>query len=371
MGKRTPLYEEHLALGGRMVDFGGWDMPVQYPAGILAEHEAVRQRAGLFDVSHMGEIDLHGERVLQFADELVTNDCQKLAENQVLYSPMCYEHGGVVDDLLVYRLEPGHVLLVVNASNTDKDVAWVMEQRQRLYPDVQAEDISAKTAEMALQGPKAQEILQSLTSFDLNRIAFFWVQPDIEIAGRKALWVSRTGYTGEDGFEIYVRPEDAVHVWREILRAGEPYGILPCGLGARDSLRFEACLPLYGQELDQDHTPLQSGLKYWVRLEKEHFIGLGPLKEEQESGGPKRRLVGFKLAERGIARHGYPITSPSGEEIGVVTSGMLSPTLGEAIGLGFVPAEYAQVGTRIAVSVRGRAIPAEVIKRPFYRRSGK
>jgi len=371
MGKRTPLYEEHLGLEGRMVDFGGWDMPVQYPAGILAEHEAVRQRAGLFDVSHMGEIDLHGERALAFADELVTNDCTQLVENQVLYSPMCYEHGGVVDDLLVYRLEPGHVLLVVNAANTEKDVAWVMGQRAKLFPDVQAEDISAATAEMALQGPKAQEILQKLTPYDLGKIGFFYVAPGIEVAGRKALWVSRTGYTGEDGFEIYVRPEDARHVWQEILKAGAPYGILPCGLGARDSLRFEACLPLYGQELDQEHTPVQSGLKYWVRLEKGHFTGIEALRREQEEGGPKRRLVGLRLTERGIARHGYPILNPAGEEIGVVTSGMQSPTLGEAIALGFVPAAYAQVGTPVAVSVRGKAVAAEVVKKPFYRRSGK
>jgi len=370
MGKRTPLYEEHLKAEGRLVDFGGWDMPVQYPAGIVAEHEAVRQRAGLFDVSHMGEVDLFGARALEFADELVANDCQALQQNQILYSPMCYEDGGIVDDLLVYRLEPGHVLLVVNAANTDKDFAWIEERRRKLFPDVEAKNISSEVAEIAFQGPKAQEVLQRLTSFDLKKILFFWVQPGVEIAGRKALYVSRTGYTGEDGFEIYLRNEDARHVWQAILEAGKPEGVLPCGLGARDSLRFEACLPLYGQELDKDHTPLQSKLKYWVHLEKPHFTGIEVLKREQEEG-LKRRLVGLELKERGVARHGYPILSPEGEEIGVVTSGMPSPTLGKSIALGFVPMAYTQVGQALKVSVRGKGIAAEVVKTPFYRRSGK
>ena len=369
MGKRTPIYEEHVALGGRMVDFGGWDMPVQYPAGILAEHEAVRQRAGLFDVSHMGEVELRGERALAFADYLVTNDCQRLAMDQVLYTPMCYPDGGVVDDLLVYRLQD-RVLLVINAANTDKDVAWIFERKEHFGPGVEVRDVSDETGQIAVQGPRAQEILQRLTSKDLQEIAFFHAAEDVDVAGRKAL-VSRTGYTGEDGFEVYVRAEDAVHVWREILRAGAQEGILPCGLGARDSLRFEACLPLYGHELDADHSPLEAGLKFFVKLQKPDFVGQAPLVKVQEEGGPARRLVGYRVLERGIARQGYPLQDEAGKTIGVTTSGMPSPTLGQSIGLGYVPAELAQPGTRIAVEVRGRAVPAEIVKIPFYRRSGK
>lgn len=366
MGKRTPLHGEHLALGGRMVDFGGWDMPVQYPEGILREHEAVRQRAGLFDVSHMGEIGLTGAGALAFADRLVTNDCRKLSENQVLYTPMCMPDGGVVDDLLVYRL-PEQVLLVVNAANTGKDVDWVRSVAQG-EPDVVVEDRSARTAQLALQGPLAQAVLQRLTPANLADIAFFWAREGVEVAGRPAL-VSRTGYTGEDGFEIYLAPEDAVHVWRAILEAGRPEGVMPCGLGARDSLRFEACLPLYGHELDAEHNPLESGLGYFVKTDKPDFIGFPVLRSAREAGGPARRLVGMRLTERGIARQGYPILGPDGGTIGAVTSGMPSPTLSEALALGFVPRELATIGTRLQIEVRGRALGAEVIKTPFYRRN--
>ncbi len=369
MGKRTPLYGEHVALGARMVDFGGWDMPVQYPSGILAEHEAVRTRAGLFDVSHMGEIECTGENALEFADHLVANDCMRLAMDQVLYTPMCYPDGGVVDDLLVYRLQD-RVLLVINASNTDKDFAWVREQQDAFAGDVKVRDISSKTAQLALQGPKAQEVLQRLTAKDLGEIAFFHAAEDVEVAGKRAL-VSRTGYTGEDGFEVYLPAEDAVHVWREILRAGEPEGVIPCGLGARDSLRFEACLPLYGHELDDQHNPLEAGLKFFVKLAKSDFVGHAALVRVQEQGGPERRLAGFRLLERGIARQGYPLLDVQGQPVGTTTSGMPSPTLGAAIGLGFLPAALAQPGTRIAVDVRGRAVSAEVVKIPFYRRSAK
>ncbi|MDA8345893.1 MAG: glycine cleavage system aminomethyltransferase GcvT [Thermaerobacter sp.] len=369
MGKKTPLYEEHLALGGRMVDFGGWDMPVQYTAGILAEHEAVRKRAGLFDVSHMGEIECTGDRALAFADYLVTNNCQRLNMDQVLYTAMCYPDGGVVDDLLVYRLQD-RVLLVVNASNTEKDVAWVTEQKETFGDGVQVRDVSAETAQIALQGPKAQEILQRLTEKNLDEIAFFYAAENVEVAGRTAL-VSRTGYTGEDGFEIYLRSEDAVHVWREILRTGAPEETLPCGLGARDSLRFEACLPLYGHELDREHNPLEAGLKFFVKLQKPDFIGHAALAKVQEDGGPARRLIGYRVLDRGIARQGYPLLDAAGRTVGITTSGMPSLTLGGSIGLGYVPAALAQPGTSIAVEVRGRAVPAEVVKIPFYRRSGK
>lgn len=366
MGKRTPLYDEHVALGGRMVDFGGWDLPIQYPTGILQEHAAVRQHAGLFDVSHMGEISLTGPRALSFADRLVTNDCQKLEELQVLYTPMCYEGGGVVDDLLVYRL-PDRVLLVVNAANTSKDLGWVAANADG-EQGVRVLDVSSETSQLALQGPRAQAVLQRLTDVDLAGIAFFFAREGVRIAGRPAL-VSRTGYTGEDGFEVYLSPEDAVHVWREILSAGREDGVVPCGLGARDSLRFEATLPLYGHELDADHNALESGLGPFVKTGKPDFIGISALRVVRESGGPTRRLVGLRLTERGIARQGYPILDGAGVRIGETTSGMPSPTLGEALALGFVPREHAAPGTSLQVEVRGRGIAAEVVKTPFYRRN--
>lgn len=366
MGKRTPLYDEHVSLGGRMVDFGGWDMPVQYPTGIVQEHAAVRQHAGLFDVSHMGEISLTGPRALEFADLLVTNDCQKLQELQVLYTPMCQPDGGVVDDLLVYRL-PDRVLLVVNAANTPKDVAWVQSKAAGVQ-GVKVQDVSDETAQIAIQGPGAQAVLQRLTDVNLSDIAFFWAKEGVRVAGRPAL-LSRTGYTGEDGFEIYLGQEDAAHVWREILAAGREDGVVPCGLGARDSLRFEATLPLYGHELDADHNALESGLSPFIKTGKPDFIGISALRAVRESGGPIRRLVGLRLTERGIARQGYPILDGAGLRIGETTSGMPSPTLGEALALGFVPREHAALGTRLQVEVRGRSIAAEVVKTPFYRRS--
>ncbi|MDD4836829.1 MAG: glycine cleavage system aminomethyltransferase GcvT, partial [Dethiosulfovibrio sp.] len=251
---RTPMYHEHVALGGNMVDFGGWDLPVHYEPGIKVEHLTVRSKAGLFDVSHMGEFWVEGPDALKFVQNLVTNDISTLADGQVQYNMMCYPSGGVVDDLLVYKASDTRILLVVNASNVDKDFAWVMEN---LKGEVKAENVSSKTAEVAFQGPMAQDILQRITDVDLSDIGFFFFKENVKVAGINAL-VSRTGYTGEDGFEVYVDWGDGVKVWNAILEAGKDDGVLPIGLGARDSLRFEACLPLYGHEIDKDITPLEA-----------------------------------------------------------------------------------------------------------------
>lgn len=362
--KRTPLYENHVALGGRMVAFGGWEMPIQY-GSILEEHKAVRERAGLFDVSHMGEIEVRGKDAAAFLDFLVTNRPSDLAPEQVLYTPMCLPSGGIVDDLLVYRMGPEEFLLVVNAGTGPKDVLWVKEQAGAFRGDVRVEDISGDMAEVALQGPRAEAILSRLTDMDLTTIPFFTFKDEVVVAGKKAL-VSRTGYTGEDGFEIYLAPEDARAVWEQVLKAGEEDGIMPTGLGSRDSLRFEACLPLYGQEISETITPVEAALSYFVKWDKPDFMGksvLLPMKTE----GPPRRLVGLRLLERSVPRHGYPVTL-AGETVGEVTSGMISPTLGEPLALALVPPDRTDIGTRLAVQIRGKDVPAEVVKRPFYRR---
>lgn len=362
--KRTPLYENHVALGGRMVEFGGWEMPIQY-GSILEEHKAVRERAGLFDVSHMGEIEVRGKDAGAFLDFLVTNRPSDLSPGQVLYTPMCLPCGGIVDDLLVYRMGPEKFLLVVNAGTGPKDVLWVKEQAGAFHADVTVEDISGDVAEVALQGPRAEAILSRLTDEDLAKITFFTFKDDVVVAGKKTL-VSRTGYTGEDGFEIYMAPEDARGVWEELLKAGAKDGIMPTGLGSRDSLRFEACLPLYGQEISETTSPVEAALSYFVKWDKPDFLGkdvLLPMKAE----GPPRRLVGLRLLERSVPRHGYPVTL-AGATVGEVTSGMISPTLGEPLALALVPPDQSEIGTRLAVQIRGKDVPAEVVKRPFYRR---
>ncbi len=360
--KRTPLYEAHAKAGAKLIDFGGWEMPVQY-AGILEEHRTVRTRAGLFDVSHMGEIDVRGPQALEMVNMLITNDAAKLADGQILYSPMCYETGGIVDDLLVYRYEADHFLLVVNASNTDKDFAWVDRLAQGF--EVKVENISAQTAQLAFQGPLAEQILQRITDIDLAQIKYYWFAYG-KIAGVECL-ISRTGYTGEDGFEFYFAPEFALKLWDEVLQAGQAEGAQPIGLGARDTLRFEACLPLYGNELGEDISPLEAGLGIFVKLDKADFTGKQAL-EAQKAGGVPRKSVGFEMVDRGIARSHYPLAL-EGREIGFVTSGSFSPTLEKNIGLGLIDANEAQVGKEIEVMVRGKGVKARIVAKPFYRRS--
>jgi len=366
--KRTPLYEMHIKYGGMMVDFGGWELPVRYKGkGDLEEHRAVRERVGVFDVSHMGEIRVKGPDALKFVDHLVTNDIAKAEQNQVTYAMMCYPNGGVVDDLLVYKLSDEEMFLVVNASNSDKDYAWVSEQAKGF--NVRVANESPDWAEVAVQGPKAQELVQRLTEYNLDELKFFYCKQAVRIDGAECL-ISRTGYTGEDGFEIYIRPEDAVNVWESVLKAGEDFGVSPCGLGSRDSLRFEACLPLYGHELSPDITPLQASLGFFVKLDKEGFIGKEALVHQKEAG-LGRRMVGIELIDRGIPRNGYKVLSPEGAEIGWVTSGLPSPTLGKNLAMAQVSTDYAKAGTEVAVSIRDKALKAMVVKTPFYKKAYK
>ena len=361
--RHTPLFDLHVELGGRMVGFGGWEMPIQY-SSILREHEAVRQRAGLFDVSHMGEIEVKGAGAAELVDQLVTNWPSQLPLDGVLYTPMCREDGGIVDDLLVYKLAEDRFLLVVNAGTTGKDVAWVVSQAARLGSQALVADRSAEIAQLALQGPRAEAILASVLGADLNQLAFFhWLEVD-DLLGQRAL-VSRTGYTGEDGFEIYLRSGAAEQVARALLERGQSEGLAMVGLGARDSLRFEACLPLYGQEISDTINPLEAGLGIFVKWDKD-FIGKQALLRAKDKG-LARRLVGLRLTQRAVPRHGYDVVA-AGEVVGEVTSGMIAPTLGEPLALALVPPERSQLGSQMAVRIREQDIAAEVVKRPFYRR---
>ena len=358
--KKTSLYETHKKHSGKIIDFAGWSLPVEYE-GILVEHEAVRNAAGLFDVSHMGEVEVKGKDAFKFVQNLVTNDVAVLEDKQILYTFMCYPHGGIVDDLLVYRFTDEHFFLVINASNIDKDFQW-MQQNSEGYNMV-LENVSEKYSEMALQGPKAQEILQRLTDTDLSTIKFFYCDREVKVAGFNCL-VSRTGYTGEDGFEIYLNHEAAVPVWDAIIEAGKEEGIKPAGLGSRDTLRFEATLPLYGNELGEDITPLEAGLGMFVKLNKEGFIGKDSLVKQKEEG-LTRKVVGFELEDKGIARHGYEV-AVGDEVIGFVTTGYLSPNLGKNIGLAMLDIAYTELGTPIEIKVRKKSLKAKVISKKFY-----
>ncbi len=356
---RTPLFAIHAALGARFVDFGGWEMPVQY-AGIIAEHHAVRQRAGLFDVSHMGEIELRGPHALSACQRLTTNDVGRLRDGQAQYSLLCLPSGGVVDDIIVHRLHAERLLLCVNAANTAKDLAWIVQHRER----ADVIDRSAEFAQLALQGPRATEILTRLTDLPLADIPAFAFREGT-VAGCPAL-VAHTGYTGEDGWEIYCASDRAPMVWNAIMDAGHTAGIAPAGLGARDTLRLERALPLYGHELTDTTTPLEAGLGWVVRFAKGAFLGSEAL-QRQQAAGVTRRLVGLVMTEPGIARQGYPIAH--GQEVaGAVTSGSMSPTLGKAIALGYVASTWREVGTRLNIEIRNRRVGAEVVPLPFYKR---
>jgi len=358
--KRTPLYDEHVKSGGKIVEFGGFEMPVQYK-GIIEEHNTVREQAGLFDVSHMGEIEVKGPDAKKFIQKLITNDLEKIEPGKVLYSPICYENGGTVDDLLVYCFNWEHFWLVVNASNTEKDWQWFNEQKGT--EDIELTNISEDIAQLALQGPKAQEILQLITSLDLKEIKFFRFQEG-EVNGSHCV-VSRTGYTGEDGFEIYLKADEVIALWQELLAKGTPLGLAPIGLGARDTLRFEAGLPLYGHELSPDISPLEAGLGIFVDLKSDaDFIGKKALVSQKEEG-LKRKKVGIEMEDRGIPREGYLIQK-DGQEIGFITSGSFSPTLGKNLGMALIDINEAQLGNTVSVMIRNRPCKATVIKTPFY-----
>ena len=351
---RTPLYEEHRSLGARLVDFAGWEMPVQYE-GIKAEHQAVRNHAGLFDVSHMGEAFFRGPSAEEAVQRLVTRDVSRLDEGQAGYSAVCYEDGGTVDDVIVYR-RPDDFLVVVNASNREKDLEHFRANSEDL--DVEISDETVDWGLLALQGPEAEALLQELTETDLSALKPFRFAEG-EVAGAQTI-ISRTGYTGEDGFELYLPSDDAPRVWRELLEAGAT----PAGLGARDTLRLEAGMCLYGNELDPETTPLEAGIGFAVHLDKEQeFIGQDALKKEKEEG-LRKKLVGFEVDGRGIARHDYPIRVEE-DTVGKVTSGTLSPTLNKAIGLALVSPG---VEDRFEVVIRERPVEAHTVELPFYKR---
>jgi len=358
--KKTPLYDTHVALGGKIIDFGGWALPVQY-SSILNEHHAVRNAAGLFDVSHMGEILIEGSGAQEFIQQMITNDISKMSPGRIVYSPMCYRNGGTVDDLLVYQLDTNRYLLVVNASNTQKDYEWLRDNCNT--KDLAIKDVSADYGLIAIQGPASQKILQKLISIPLEEIRFFRFVDNVEVAGVKAL-ISRTGYTGEDGFELYVSSDQTVKLWEEIMEAGANEGLVPAGLGARDTLRFEAALPLYGQELSPNISPLEAGLDRFVKLNKQDFIGKDALVEQSEEG-LKRKLVGFEMIDRGMPRTGYKVQA-DGKDIGFVTSGGLAPTLKKNVGLALVRIQYSNLQDEFFIQVRGKSLKARVISTPFY-----
>jgi aminomethyltransferase len=360
MPKRTPLYDIHRALGARMVEFGGWDMPVQYE-GILAEHRAVRTQAGLFDLSHMGEVEISGPRALEVCQELLVTDVARVQVGQAQYSVLCYDSGGCVDDVVVYRTAEECYLMCVNAANIDKDWQWIEEHNRRRTT---LRNLSDEYALIAVQGPQAATIIQRMTPIDVSQVRRYWSIAG-DVAGYHAL-IARTGYTGEDGFELFVAASDAVAVWQACAAAGQPHGLVPLGLGARDTLRLEAGMLLYGNDLDTETSPLEAGLQRLVHFGKDHFYGREALLRQQALG-LKKQLIGVRMETTGIPRHGYALWH-GGEAVGVVTSGTQSPTLGVGIALGYAPPTLTALTTEFAVEIRARRVPAQVVALPFYRR---
>lgn len=361
--KKTPLNAIHRASGGKMVDFGGWDMPVQYKAGVIEEHLATRTRAGLFDVSHMGEIWVDGPDAVSFVDSITTNDVTKLADGQAHYSALTNEKGGVVDDLLVYRFGPEKLLLVVNAGTTEKDWDWITSHKGDA--NIALTNASADFCQIAIQGPQALYILQQMTDTELASIKYYWFTTgtvdDVDAI------ISRTGYTGEDGFEIYAAADKAEQLWKRIMLVGEAEGIVPCGLAARNTLRLESAMSLYGHELSDDISPLEAGLGWITKLNKESdFIGKEALLK-LKTDGFKRKIVGFEMTEPGIGRDGFDVYI-NGEKTGYVTSGSPSPFLKKNIGLAFVPVDFANPGQELKIDIRGKQVGAKVVPTPFYKR---
>jgi aminomethyltransferase len=358
--KRTALYSVHKAAGARMTEFGGWEMPIEY-AGITQEHLAVRTRAGLFDVSHMGEITVRGPRALALLQYVTCNDAARLRERQAQYSAFMYPQGSAVDDCVVHRLGENDYFICVNAANTDKDYEWLVEHNS---VGAEVENVSSQYSQLALQGPRAASILGKVTGIDLGSIRYYWFSP-AECCGVKGL-LARTGYTGEDGFEFYFAPEHSEHVWNTLLEAGKDEGLQPAGLGARNTLRLEAGYPLYGHELDEDTTLLEAGLGWICKLDKGEFLGRDVLLR-QRTEGLRKKLVGFEMVEPGIARDGYPVWI-GGERVGRVTSGSPAPFLKKNIGLAYVPPAAAQRGKEILIEIRQRKARAVQVPLPFYKR---
>lgn len=362
--KQTPLYKKELEAGGKIIDFGGWALPVQYE-GILKEHKMVRENSGLFDVSHMGEILVKGKSARTFVQSILANDLDRIETGQAIYSPICYDDGGTVDDLIVYQVAEDEYFIVVNAANIEKDYDWFCANAPE---DLSIENISDEIAQLAVQGPKAQEVLQKITDFDLSGIKFFHFAANVKLVGTEGI-VSRTGYTGEDGFEIYVNAKDGPALWDAILNAGGN-DIAPIGLGARDTLRFESKLPLYGHEITKEISPIEGGLGFFVRPEKAADFHGKTVLTAQKEGKLKRKVVEFEMLGRGIPREGYPVNH-DGKEVGWVTSGMYAPTLEKNMGLAILPIELTEPGTAIEIIIRNRPVAAEVKKGIFYTKKTK
>jgi aminomethyltransferase len=363
--RKTPLHDLQVERGARMVPFAGWELPVQY-SGLVAEHTAVRDRVGLFDVSHMGEILIEGPGALDAVQWIVTNNVAKLVDGKALYSVMCVEDGGIVDDLIIYRQAADSYFLCVNASRRDVDFEHIRKQSERF--DAEVTDVSDAWAQLALQGPKAVDVLGSMTDHDVGAMPpFGWV--DTMVAGLHGVRVAATGYTGEAGFELYVRGDDSPRLWQALEEAGAAHGLALCGLGCRDSLRLEVKYPLYGNDIDLEHNPIEAGLGWVVKLKKGDFLGRDAIAAVKEAG-PAWAWVGFKMQARGIPRQGYAIAR-NGETVGVVTSGTHSPSLGEPIGCGYVPTALGAIGSTFDVIIRDKPVPAVVVETPFYKRDGR
>jgi aminomethyltransferase len=368
--RKTALNAVHRAAKSKMVDFGGWDMPVDC-CGLIAEHMAVRTAVGVFDVSHMGDIQLRGPGSLAAVQHLCMNDASKLAVGQAHYSAMLYPNGTFVDDVIVHKLSDNDYLIVINAGTREKDIQWVRKTIGHM-PGVHVNDFSDYYTQLAIQGPRAAETLQKLTPTDLSTIKNYWFTWG-QVCGLHNVMIARTGYTGEDGFEIYIPSDEptSARVWGEVLAAGAEFGILACGLGARNTLRLEAAMALYGHEISDTINVLEAGLGRYAKLDKPEFVGRDALLEIQAAGGPKRKLVGLEMIERGIGRDGYPVFSLDGKRLGEITSGSPSPFLKKNIALAYVPVENSALDTELAVEIRGQMVKARVVALPFYKRAKK
>jgi aminomethyltransferase len=369
--RKTALYNTHRQMGAKMVEFNGWEMPVEYPSagGIIAEHNAVRTGVGIFDVSHMGDIRLAGSEALAAVQHISMNDASRLAVGQAQYSALLYPQGTFVDDVIVHRLGQDEYLLVINAGTREKDFSWVRDHTRDF--DCKVENLSDDFTQIAIQGPKAVELLQKLTNADLSAVEFYWVTRGT-VCGLKNTLIARTGYTGEDGFEIYIPADEktSAMVWNQILQAGRELGVVPCGLGARNTLRLEAKLALYGHEISDTINVWEAALDRFCKMEKPEFIGRDAL-EKAKAAGIRRTLIGLEMVERGIARDGYKVLDEGGAEIGYVTSGSYAPFLKKNIALAYVPPRFAEVGTIIKIEIRNQAVRAQVVPTPFYKRPKK
>ncbi|HEX9120686.1 MAG TPA: glycine cleavage system aminomethyltransferase GcvT [Terriglobales bacterium] len=367
--RKTALNAVHRKMRAKMVDFNGWDMPVEYPAGLIAEHLAVRSGVGIFDVSHMGDIRVSGRQALPAVQHITMNDASKLQIGQCQYSAMLYPQGTFVDDVIVHRFGESDFFFVINAGTREKDIAWVRENTRSF--DCKVEHLSDDFTQIAIQGPRGVDVLQKLTDADLSKVKFYWFTRGT-VCGLKDTLIARTGYTAEDGFEIYVPTDEATseRVWNEVLAAGKEFNLLPCGLGARNTLRLEGKLALYGHEISDSITVLEAGLDRWLKMDKGEFIGRRSL-ERQQADGITRTLVGLEMIERGIGRDGYKVLDDSGKQIGYVTSGSYEPFLKKNIALAYVPPSQSKLDTVVGVEIRGNAVKAKVVPTPFYKRPKK